>query len=246
MTDKCDLCLLGLIILCSLVTGTGGVDDAHVFISSGENVRLPCNNALSDCKSTTWIYGTSRHSEAAELTFLGIKNKNTGRHERLSLGSDCSLNIKNITKEDYGFYTCRHYVNGEKQGTDARVFLHVLHVIVIAIVAASFVVLLLALILWMIREKRAEEETKSAGYPQFTMGIFLTPVYPESLQAEERLCRLRQSGRPLERYVEEFLEVCYLVSWTDASLNAVFLMCMGKNSFFLNTKALFNIFNNAV
>jgi len=23
-----------------------------VFISSGENVRLPCNNALSDCKST--------------------------------------------------------------------------------------------------------------------------------------------------------------------------------------------------
>ncbi|ROJ08801.1 hypothetical protein DPX16_3111 [Anabarilius grahami] len=127
MADKCDLCLLGLIILCSFVTGTGGVDDAHVFISTGENVHLPCNNALSDCSSTTWIYGTSRHSEAAELTFLGIKNEDTGRHERLSLGSDCSLNIKNITKKDYGFYTCRQYVNKQKQGTDACVNLHVLH-----------------------------------------------------------------------------------------------------------------------
>ncbi|ROL53100.1 hypothetical protein DPX16_8042 [Anabarilius grahami] len=61
------------------------------------------------------------------------------------------------------------------------------------------------------------------------MGIFLTPVYPASLTADERLCRLRQSGRPLERYVEEFLEVSYLVSWTDACLNAVFLMGLDKD-----------------
>ncbi|XP_051745321.1 uncharacterized protein LOC127509952 [Ctenopharyngodon idella] len=128
MADKCDLCLLGLIVLCSLLTGTSGVNETHVFISSGENVRLPCNDALSDCNSTTWIYGTSRHSEAAELIFLGTKNKDTGRHERLSLGSDCSLNIKNVTKEDYGFYTCRQYVNKQKQGTDACVYLHVLYV----------------------------------------------------------------------------------------------------------------------
>ncbi|KAL0199157.1 hypothetical protein M9458_007697, partial [Cirrhinus mrigala] len=70
-----------------------GVDYAHVFISSGENVRLPCNNALHDCKSTTWIY--DRHSAAVELIAYGIKRKDIERHERLSLGSDCSLNIKN-------------------------------------------------------------------------------------------------------------------------------------------------------
>ncbi|KAL0152077.1 hypothetical protein M9458_052631, partial [Cirrhinus mrigala] len=105
---------------------TSGVDDAHVFISSGENVRLPCNNDLHDCKSTTWNYNT--HSATVELIGLGIKKKNTQRHERLSLGSDCSLNIKNITKEDYGFYTCQQYVNGQKRGTDSRVYLHVLHV----------------------------------------------------------------------------------------------------------------------
>ncbi|ROI49648.1 hypothetical protein DPX16_23708 [Anabarilius grahami] len=127
MSDKCDLCLLGLIILCSLLTGTSGVDDAHVFISSDEDVRLPCNNALSDCTSTTWIYSSFRHSEAVELINGGKKKKDTERHERLSLGSDCSLNIKNVTEEDPGFYICRQYVNDKQQGNDARVSLHVLH-----------------------------------------------------------------------------------------------------------------------
>ncbi|XP_067218977.1 uncharacterized protein [Chanodichthys erythropterus] len=128
MADQCDLCLLGLIILSSLLTGTSGVNDENVFISSGENVRLPCNNALSDCKSTTWINNRFRHSAAVGLIELGIKKKDTERHERLSLGSDCSLNIKNVTEEDYGFYICRQYENGEQQATDTLVDLHVLHV----------------------------------------------------------------------------------------------------------------------
>ncbi|XP_073699166.1 uncharacterized protein [Garra rufa] len=126
MADKCHLCLLGLIFLSSLLTGTSGVDDVHVFISSGENVRLLCNNALPDCKSTTWVY--DRYSATVELIGLGIKKEDTESHERLSLGSDCSLNIKNITKEDYGLYICRQYVNEQQQGPDARVYLHVLHV----------------------------------------------------------------------------------------------------------------------
>ncbi|XP_077093978.1 uncharacterized protein LOC143746104 isoform X2 [Siphateles boraxobius] len=131
MSDKCDLCLLGLIILSSLLTGTSGVDDDHVFISSGVNVSLSCNNnnALSDCKSkTTWIYSSFSHTGTVELITLGIMKKDKERHERLSLESDCSLNIKNVTGEDYGSYSCQQYVNGQKQGTDARVFLHVLHV----------------------------------------------------------------------------------------------------------------------
>ncbi|XP_058626061.1 uncharacterized protein LOC131536903 [Onychostoma macrolepis] len=128
MADECDLCLLGLIFLSSLLSGSSEVNDAHVFISSGQNVRLSCNNALHDCRSTTWNYNRFSHSAAVELINSGIKKKDTERHERLSLGSDCSLNINNITEEDYGLYTCRQYVNKQKQGTDARVFLHVLHV----------------------------------------------------------------------------------------------------------------------
>ncbi|KAL1279474.1 hypothetical protein QQF64_026147 [Cirrhinus molitorella] len=128
MADECHLCLLGLIFLSSLLTGISGEDDAHVFISSGENVRLPCNNALHDCKSTTWTYKRFRHSAAVDLINSGIKKKDTESHERLSLGSGCSLNIKNITKEDSGFYNCRQYVNGRYyQKADAYVFLHVLH-----------------------------------------------------------------------------------------------------------------------
>ncbi len=101
------------------------MDETHVFCSSGEDVRLSCNNALSDCTSTSWIY--SRHSVSVELIYGGIKKNNRERHERLSLGSDCSLNIKKLTKEDRGLYFCRQYVNEEQQGTDARVYLHVLH-----------------------------------------------------------------------------------------------------------------------
>ncbi|KAG1925770.1 diverse immunoglobulin domain-containing protein 3.3 [Pimephales promelas] len=126
MSDQCDLCLLGLIILSSLLTGTSGLD--HVFIGSGVDVRLSCNKTLSGCKSTTWIYSRFRDSGTVELIKLGEKNEDTERHERLSLESDCSLNIKNVTEEDYGSYTCRQYVNGRHHGTDVHVYLHVLHV----------------------------------------------------------------------------------------------------------------------
>uniref|UniRef100_A0A8C1ZG14 Ig-like domain-containing protein n=1 Tax=Cyprinus carpio TaxID=7962 RepID=A0A8C1ZG14_CYPCA len=106
--------------------GISGVDDTQVFCSSGENVRLSCNNALPDCTSTTWNYNY-RPSEGVELIVGRIKT-DTERHERLSLGSDCSLNIKKVTKEDRGFYVCRQDVNEQQQGTDAYVYLHVLHV----------------------------------------------------------------------------------------------------------------------
>uniref|UniRef100_A0A8C1JXY3 Ig-like domain-containing protein n=1 Tax=Cyprinus carpio TaxID=7962 RepID=A0A8C1JXY3_CYPCA len=51
--------------------------------------------------------------------------------ERLSLGSDCSLNIRNISTEDYGFYRCQQWTGvnrDQQQGPDAGVYLHVLHV----------------------------------------------------------------------------------------------------------------------
>ncbi|XP_056120622.1 uncharacterized protein LOC130097707 [Rhinichthys klamathensis goyatoka] len=177
MSDKCDLCLLGLIVLSSLLTGTSGEDDTDIFISSGENVRLPCNNALSKCKSTTWNYNRFSRSQAVELIAGGKVKDNTGRHARLSLGSDCSLIIKSVTEEDSGLYTCQQYVNDRKQGSDARVSLHAqdhsttavipVHITnsiqtpepntkVIGISVAAVAVLLLAL-LWLIFRKTARE-----------------------------------------------------------------------------------------
>nr|AVP43408.1 diverse immunoglobulin domain-containing protein DICP-A+-2 [Carassius gibelio] len=135
--SECHLCLLGLIALSSLLTGVSGVKD--VFIRSGEDVRLPCNNALHDalprCKSTTWLYNRlsvySKNSTTVELIVLGIIKKDTERHERLSLGSKCSLKIRNISTEDYGSYICQQWTGekrDQKQGNDARVYLHVVHV----------------------------------------------------------------------------------------------------------------------
>nr|XP_055067947.1 uncharacterized protein LOC129449187 [Misgurnus anguillicaudatus] len=108
--------------------GMSEAEGTHVFSSSGENVTLSCINALSDCTSTTWTYNKHRSSAAVELIIGGIKNKNRERDERLSLGSDCSLNIYKTTKDDHGQYTCQQYVNGQTHGTDAQIFLHVLHV----------------------------------------------------------------------------------------------------------------------
>ncbi|XP_026083959.1 uncharacterized protein LOC113059633 isoform X2 [Carassius auratus] len=137
MADKCHMCLLGRIIICALFTGISGADVTRVF-SSGGDVRLSCNNALPGCTSTVWLYNRpsetgsaaekSNQSAAVELITLGIKRTDTERHERLSLGSDCSLNIKKVTKEDRGHYACRRYVNGQQHGADAQVYLHVLHV----------------------------------------------------------------------------------------------------------------------
>ncbi|XP_056603713.1 uncharacterized protein LOC130420448 [Triplophysa dalaica] len=128
MTEKSDICLLGLILLSSLFTGVSGAEDTHVFISSGESVSLSCNDALHQCSSTTWIYNNYTRSSAVEVFTGGINKNNTERYERLSLTSDCSLNIYKTTQHDGGLYTCRQYVNGHHHGADSYVYLHVLHV----------------------------------------------------------------------------------------------------------------------
>nr|XP_005158083.2 uncharacterized protein zmp:0000000608 [Danio rerio] len=123
MAAKRHMCLM---ILFLFLTGTSAAEDTHVFFSSGENVRLPCNNALSGCTSTTWNY--NRHSKTVELVAGGSLKTDIERRERLSLGSDCSLNIKKATKEDYGSYICQQYVNEQQYGPDARVYLQALDV----------------------------------------------------------------------------------------------------------------------
>ncbi|XP_050987550.1 uncharacterized protein LOC127178618 [Labeo rohita] len=126
MADMCHMCLTGLIILCSLLTGTSGAEVTHIFHTSGENVHLPCNNALSDCTSVTWNYDRLMHLETIELFVQGKKKNNREKYDRLSLGSDCSLNINKVTRVDYGIYICQQY--GQQQGYERHVYLHVLHV----------------------------------------------------------------------------------------------------------------------
>nr|XP_055059048.1 uncharacterized protein LOC129442801 [Misgurnus anguillicaudatus] len=110
--------LLQLIFL-FLLKGTSGVDYIHVFGKCGDNVTLPANETLSDCTNITWLY-----TFGGTLTIDLFNDKEMkSDNERLSLASDCSLNIKNITKDDYGIYPC--FIR-EKE--EARFFLHILYV----------------------------------------------------------------------------------------------------------------------
>ncbi|KAI7792222.1 putative immune type receptor [Triplophysa rosa] len=104
----------------------GMTADTDVFISSGESESLSCNDTLHQCSSTSWIFNHYRTS-TVEVFAGGIKKNNTERSERMSLTSDCSLNIYNTTQHDRGVYTCRQYVNGHHHGTESQVYLHVLH-----------------------------------------------------------------------------------------------------------------------
>ncbi|ROL47650.1 hypothetical protein DPX16_13365 [Anabarilius grahami] len=66
------------------------------------------------------------------------------------------------------------------------------------------------------------------------MGIFLVPISPvppsEDVSAVDRLRDLWQDGRLLERYVEEFSELSWLLNWPDALLNACFLMGLDEDT----------------
>ncbi|XP_056309038.1 uncharacterized protein LOC130220818 [Danio aesculapii] len=133
MADRSPLFLL--LIFWTLSTGVFGAEETHVFSRSGETVHLPCRNTVQYCSrsGTTWLNNSDRQRETptqtVELITLGVTNKDTGKHDRLNLGSDCSLNISRVTTEDAGLYICQQWRGGnQKQGSDSLVYLHVVAV----------------------------------------------------------------------------------------------------------------------
>ncbi|XP_038838441.1 uncharacterized protein LOC120036053 [Salvelinus namaycush] len=124
------MAVLGLLgSLLYLLTGVSGKTVPHI-TTEGDDVRLLCNNVVNpNCSSTTWIY--NRNGTATELVSLGkvIKQPQLNNMaDRLSLGSECSLNVSDVRAEDAGFYTCRQFLTetGPPQGEDAHVLLSVL------------------------------------------------------------------------------------------------------------------------
>ena len=100
-----------------------------VFSSVGGNVTLPCSNVVyPNCSSTTWV--SSNPGSTVELFAHGKINPDVATHraKRLSLVSDCSLHITDVTTEDAGLYICQQYLRkgGPQHGEDADVYLFVL------------------------------------------------------------------------------------------------------------------------
>ena len=100
-----------------------------VFSSVGGNATLPCSKEVpADCSSTGWIYTSS--TALVEMVINGEINPDVATHRAkgMSLLSNCSLHITDVTTEDAGLYTCRQFLSkvGPKHGEDAHVYLSVL------------------------------------------------------------------------------------------------------------------------
>ncbi|XP_055741432.1 uncharacterized protein LOC129825387 [Salvelinus fontinalis] len=123
------MAVLGL--LGSLLYLLTGVSGQTLSMSSivGDDVSLPCNNVVyPNCSSTTWIY--DRDGTAIELVGLGKVKKQQQLNniaDRLSVGSNCSLNVSDVRAEDAGLYTCQQYLakTGPQHGKGVPVHLSV-------------------------------------------------------------------------------------------------------------------------
>ncbi|XP_042359714.1 uncharacterized protein LOC121955719 [Plectropomus leopardus] len=81
----------------------------------GVTVSLPCKG-LTDyqCSSITWLFSHSGRS----ITLHEHGKILEAKSGQLSVGSNCSLNIKMVTLEDAGRYTCRQFRSGQQHGED--------------------------------------------------------------------------------------------------------------------------------
>ncbi|XP_042359892.1 uncharacterized protein LOC121955874 [Plectropomus leopardus] len=81
----------------------------------GVAVSLPCKGLRDyQCSSITWIFSHSGRS----ITLHEHGKILEAKSGQLSVGSNCSLNIKMVTLEDAGRYTCRQFRSGQQHGED--------------------------------------------------------------------------------------------------------------------------------
>ncbi|XP_049445795.1 uncharacterized protein LOC125896885 isoform X2 [Epinephelus fuscoguttatus] len=96
-------------------------------VRDGDDVTLPCENVThnqNECENTNWLFSGAGNTPSVELVNLGRIVENA-ISEGLSVTADCSLVIKNVTREDVGRYSCRQFRSGQQHGEDAHVYLSV-------------------------------------------------------------------------------------------------------------------------
>ncbi|XP_029966128.1 uncharacterized protein LOC115401889 isoform X2 [Salarias fasciatus] len=97
----------------------------HLYQRPGDEVLLPClQESLSyiTCSSFTWLYSKDERGTSTDVRD-GEVERTSPRAARLSLHTNCSLIINNITAEDAGLYACRYLTATD---WDTQVFLNIL------------------------------------------------------------------------------------------------------------------------
>ncbi|XP_067429385.1 carcinoembryonic antigen-related cell adhesion molecule 1-like [Thunnus thynnus] len=105
----------------------GGISGADIFLyyRPGDEAILPCDDVSSSdrvCSTVYWLYSRDKFN-----TFDLVQNgnvNNSARAARLSLDTNCSLVINNITAEDAGLYTCQ-----QSDKEDIKVHLRVMTIL---------------------------------------------------------------------------------------------------------------------
>ncbi|KAJ8399048.1 hypothetical protein AAFF_G00414270 [Aldrovandia affinis] len=110
-----------------LFTGVSG--ELQFYSRVGDTVTLPCKHKNdNDCSSASWIHNRPGSGKTDEIVTGGkVRDQNQERSGKLTVGSDCSLHINNLTTADTGPYTCRLY-HDAKNFTDARLSLTLLSI----------------------------------------------------------------------------------------------------------------------
>ncbi|XP_029966131.1 uncharacterized protein LOC115401891 [Salarias fasciatus] len=118
--------LLTLMLVFLLQNGgiTGEISFHHLYQRPGDEVLLPCLRvSLSEtrCSDIDWLYNKDQ-TTSTDISD-GVVEKTSPRAARLSLHTNCSLIINNITAEDAGRYICRYLKDTQE---DTQVFLNIL------------------------------------------------------------------------------------------------------------------------
>ncbi|XP_039986668.1 uncharacterized protein LOC120791896 [Xiphias gladius] len=102
-----------LLLTSLLLTGVWCEKDA-VFVYSrlGGGILLPCTNLVSpDCSLISWTFYSGRQISYTQIVIGGRISANSDKSTRMSVTSDCSLRLHDLSSDDAGSYVCQKHEN---------------------------------------------------------------------------------------------------------------------------------------